>query len=97
MTPAKSQDLHNHRRWNPLYHFIALPIFLLNFGVATWQAVGDHGVWNLWQFVVSLGFVAGLLAARGMASSSRTGSFASKCGCACAKSCPRRSRHARDN
>ena len=67
MTPAKSQYLHNHRRWNPLYHFIALPIFLLNFGVATWQAVGDHGVWNLWQFVVSLGFVAGLLAARGMA------------------------------
>lgn len=67
MTREQPQDLSNHRRWYPLYHFVALPIFVLHLGDTTWQAFRDPAAWSLWQCVVALGLVSGLLAARGMA------------------------------
>lgn len=66
MTTA-SQNLSSHRRWYPLYHFVAAPILTLNLFLAAWHAYRIPTRWNMWYVVVAFGLVALTFAARVMA------------------------------
>jgi hypothetical protein len=61
------QNLKSHRRWYPLYHFVASPILLLNVVAAIWQAARIPTIWNIWTGVMSIGLLATVWTARGMA------------------------------
>ena len=59
-----SQNYKNHRRYFPLFHYVALPILLANVVVAVMHAVQRPSAWNAWLVVVSLALVSGLVASR---------------------------------
>lgn len=52
------QDYDSHRRFNPLYHFVALPIFIINFGVAAYHLYRVPSAESAWLLVVAFGLVA---------------------------------------
>jgi hypothetical protein len=60
----RTQNFDNHTRWNPLYHFVASPILLLNVIVALRAVMREATMETGWQLVVAIGIYAGLLAAR---------------------------------
>ncbi|HEY2067038.1 MAG TPA: DUF6526 family protein [Gemmatimonadaceae bacterium] len=67
MSPTGSpppQSYKNHRRYFPLFHYVALPILLANVVVAVMHAVQRPSAWNAWIVVVSLALVSGLVACR---------------------------------
>lgn len=66
MTTA-SQNLSSHRRWFPLFHFVAGPILTINLFFAAWHAYRIPTRWNMWVVVVAFGLVALAFAARAMA------------------------------
>lgn len=62
MIPAmpKIQTVQSHTAWDPLFHFILMPIFLVNF-IATVRAVRewrDHPGVHLWAIVVAFALLA---------------------------------------
>jgi hypothetical protein len=59
-----AQTYTTHRRYFPLFHYIALPILLANVAVAVGHAIRRPSLWNAWLVLVSLGLVAGLVASR---------------------------------
>ena len=64
MPRNSTQTYANHRRYFPLYHYVALPIFLANMVVAIAHAIRRPTPFNAWLVILSLGLVAGLLASR---------------------------------
>jgi hypothetical protein len=58
------QSYATHRRFFPLFHYVALPILFANVAVAVGHAIRRPTAWNAWLVVVSLGLVAGLVASR---------------------------------
>src|SRR4051812_37695684 len=58
------QNYANHRRYFPLFHYVALPILLANMVVAIAHAIRRPTPFNAWLVVLSLGLVAGLVASR---------------------------------
>lgn len=61
------QNYANHRRYFPLFHYVALPILLANVVVSVAHAIRRPSPFNGWLVVVAIGLVAGLLAARASA------------------------------
>ena len=59
-----AQEYTNHRRIFPLYHYVALPILVVNLGVAVAHLVKRPSLWNGWLVVLSVGLVCGLVAGR---------------------------------
>ena len=59
-----AQTYANHRRYFPLFHYVAVPIFLANVVVAVAHAIRRPTPFNAWLVVVSVGLVAGLVASR---------------------------------
>jgi len=64
---AAQQNLSNHRRWFPLFHFIAAPILSVNLFLSAWHAYRIPTRWNIWMVVVAFALVALAFAARLMA------------------------------
>ena len=62
--PSTTQNFDNHRRFFPLYHFIALPIVVANVIVAVAELVQHPTLRDSWYFVFSVGVAAGFLASR---------------------------------
>ena len=62
-----TQTYANHRRYFPLFHYVALPIFLANIIVSVAHAIRQPSAFNEWLVVLSIGLVAGLLASRASA------------------------------
>jgi hypothetical protein len=52
------QDYTTHRRFNPLYHFIAFPIFAVNLVVTGLHLVRAPDAATGWAFVVAFGLLA---------------------------------------
>ena len=52
------QSFATHRRLNPIYHFIAMPIFLANFGVAAVHLYREPSASSAWLLVVAFGMIA---------------------------------------
>jgi hypothetical protein len=62
-----TQNYKNHARLFPLYHFVAVPILLLNFLYAAWHVWLTPSGATFWALVVAFGLVALALTARVMA------------------------------
>ena len=52
------QSYSNHRRFAPLYHFVAFPIFLVNLVVAGIHWYREPSGTTAWLFVVAFGMLA---------------------------------------
>jgi hypothetical protein len=61
------QSFDNHRRWSPLYHFVALPISWLYFGFRLVQAILEPTNGRVVTAAFALAVACGILAARVMA------------------------------
>jgi len=64
----REQNYANHKRYLPLYHFIVVPLFVLNL-IATLIYAFRHpsAKWNWWQVIVAVGLLLFVWAARLMA------------------------------
>lgn len=62
--PTPFQSYENHRRYFPLYHYVALPIAALNVLVVLAELVRAPSLRETWVFVFSIGVAAGFLACR---------------------------------
>lgn len=51
MASPNQQNLSNHTRWDPLFHFIAAPVSLLTLIGAIVHAVRHFSIWNVWVVV----------------------------------------------
>jgi hypothetical protein len=58
------QSYANHRRYFPLFHYVALPILLANVMVAVAHAIQRPTPFNGWLALLSIGLVAGVVANR---------------------------------
>lgn len=57
---AKPQTYANHRRFEPMQHFILTPILLITWVAAIWQAIKHPNVHSIWMAV--LGFALFMVA-----------------------------------
>ena len=62
-----SQSYANHRRFFPLFHYVAVPILLANVMVAVAHAIQRPTPFNGWLALLSIGLVAGVVANRASA------------------------------
>jgi hypothetical protein len=62
-----SQSYANHRRWFPLYHFVLLPVFLVNLIFAVRAFLREPGMMQGWAVVMALALIALAAGARLMA------------------------------
>jgi Family of unknown function (DUF6526) len=65
--PSSPQNYANHRRFFPLFHYVALPIFLANVVVVVAHAIRQPSAFNAWLVVLSIGLVSGIIAVRASA------------------------------
>lgn len=63
MTDAP-QTFATHARFNPWYHFVALPILLAHIVVTAVMFVRQPGAWTAWSVVVAFGVGVGIAVAR---------------------------------
>lgn len=56
----REQNYANHRRWNPLYHFVASPIFAINILVATWLLWKSPSWLTGWALAMAIALYAGI-------------------------------------
>jgi hypothetical protein len=54
MAETKEQNFKNHPRYDPIYHFVLLPILLVTVIGAATHAVRYPGKWNIWSVVAWL-------------------------------------------
>lgn len=59
-----TQSYENHRRYFPLYHFVAMPILSANLLVAVIDLVRRPGLHTVWYAIFAFGVLAGVAAAR---------------------------------
>lgn len=64
MAEHPPQNLSNHRRWHPMWHFFALPVLLLNVAATAWHAWRHQTIWTGWLIVVSIALFLAVVAAR---------------------------------
>ena len=60
----KTQSFKSHTAWSPLYHFVGVPITLLNLFVAlrhAWYVGGRYAWWNV---IFAFGVLAGIAVSR---------------------------------
>ena len=62
--PRSPQTYATHRRFFPLYHYVALPIFQANVVFAVAHAIRQPSVFNAWLVVLAIGLVSALIAVR---------------------------------
>jgi hypothetical protein len=64
MAGQTTQTYANHTRWDPIYHFFAAPVALINVLVAIWHLIKDPSLAAGWFVVLSLAFVVAVLKLR---------------------------------
>ena len=64
MSERPAQSYANHRRFMPLYHYIAIPIFAINLFVSIYAFYRVPGWLTGWGVFVAFGLLAGFLALR---------------------------------
>ena len=62
-----SQNFAKHTRWLPAYHFVVLPLLLLNIVLNVRDLVKTPGIWTMWGSVLAVTIFLGILLARTMA------------------------------
>ena len=53
MSSEPRQDYSTHRRYHPIYHFVTLPILIINFFVMIVVAVRDFSLLAAWNAIVA--------------------------------------------
>lgn len=53
MPETQTQDFKSHRRFDPWYHFFALPVIGVAFFVSLWHAIKAPSGWSIWQTIVA--------------------------------------------
>ena len=53
-----TQNVKNHARWLPAFHFFMIPVLLVNFFVVAWRLVGAPGLGQAFDLVVAAALVA---------------------------------------
>ncbi len=61
------QDYKSHRQYVPLFHFVVVPILLINVGVEIARLIDNQSAPQLWNVVVALALGLLPFAVRGMA------------------------------
>jgi hypothetical protein len=61
---AQPQSYRNHAQFVPLYHFILLPILLVNILAMGYQLFRDPGMFTAWYFVMAIALFLTALFAR---------------------------------
>ena len=51
------QSYKKHARWLPLFHFVVIPILLVNVVLALWGLIRSPGVSSLWNAVFAIGLL----------------------------------------
>ena len=64
MSERPAQSYATHRRFMPLYHFVAIPILAINLFVALYALYRAPGWLTAWGVIFALGLIAGFLAVR---------------------------------
>ena len=64
MAEQREQNLKNHRRFLPPFHFFALPVVMLNVVATAWHGWRHPSVWNLWGVVFAVGLLMAVVLAR---------------------------------
>jgi hypothetical protein len=64
MAEHPPQNLKNHRRFHPMFHFFALPVLLLNVLATIWHTWRHPTPWNGWLIVFSIALLMAVVAAR---------------------------------
>ncbi len=59
-----AQSFKTHRKFVPVFHFVALPILLINVGFAITRAVGGPSVDSLWALAMAVALFLGVLFGR---------------------------------
>ena len=61
----EAQTYKTHRRWLPMFHFVAFPITMINVGVEGYRA-WHYGIHRgtVWNFVFAVGVMLAVLASR---------------------------------
>ncbi|MBI3568255.1 MAG: hypothetical protein HY084_08665 [Gemmatimonadetes bacterium] len=62
--PDKPQDFASHRRYHPIWHFVAAPIILLNVIATAYYAYRHPTRFNMWEVVMAVGILLAVFAAR---------------------------------
>lgn len=62
--PSPSQSYANHRRYFPLFHYVALPVVILNIAVVAGDLLRIPTLRQAWLLVFAVGVAAGFLACR---------------------------------
>ena len=57
MAQSTPQNVDNHVRYRPAYHFVAFPLFFINFCYAAYQAVAHASVANVMGVVLAVALV----------------------------------------
>jgi hypothetical protein len=66
MAADRAQNLENHARLLPAYHFVAAPLLLLNFLYAAYQAVANPGLATVMGLSLAVALILLLFVARTM-------------------------------
>src|SRR5258708_22518266 len=64
MAGQTPQTYANHPRWDPIYHFFAAPVALINVLVAIWNLIKNPSLMAGWFVILSLAFVVAVLKLR---------------------------------
>ncbi len=67
MPRVQEQNLGNHTRLDPPYHYFVLPVFAITVVSTIVREVRHHGLWNLWSIVVAAAMLMGALLFRSYA------------------------------
>lgn len=59
-----AQNYKTHRKFVPLFHYVALPVLMINVLVAAWGIVQGPGLPSVWAFLMSVALFLGALFAR---------------------------------
>ena len=59
-----TQSFDNHKRWLPLWHFVAVPILLINVFIVAWRAIKNPGMWTGWDLLVAIAIFLGVFLSR---------------------------------
>lgn len=62
-----TQNLRNHARYYPMWHYFVFPVLAINVLVTLWQLVRMPSLFTLWAAVVSIAIMLAVFASRVMA------------------------------
>ena len=64
MPEQTQQTFANHTRWDPAFHFFAMPVFLITFFLAVWNMIQNFSFPSAWMVVLAAAAIVAVLRTR---------------------------------